>query len=428
MKLVLRYKLEIGSYRRYFVCRFCKKAPLCKVIDLGHVPLAGGFLKNNDKKTFQTEKSYPLELSFCKKCSLLQTTNVINADTLFKNYFYFSSSIKTLTQHFVNNAKEIKKLFKKPSNHFILEIGCNDASMLKALLEYGFRVLGVDPATNITAPLIKKGLPIINDYFSQKLAKEIHKKHGKADVILSYNTLAHIEDMHSVLSGIKELLKKDGILIFEVHYLGSLIKELQYDMIYHEHQYYYSLLSLIKFLSLFDLEVYDVCEIKTHAGSIRVFAQAKKSGKHKKTNMVKTMVKKEMHDGLDKLETFVKFNSTIKKNKSKLLHLLQTLKSQGKKIVGYGASGRGTILSNYCGLTSEYLDYVIDDAPAKIGKYTPGTHLEIKASSMLFHKNPPDYVVLFAWSFLDEIRNRNEKYIQQGGKFIIPLPHPTIIP
>lgn len=412
-------------YKVYNTCRFCRRKLNKPVIKLGKLPLAGGFLKS--KKYFSDEKFFPLTIAFCENCYLLQVREVISPDTLFKDYFYHSSAIKTLVAHFQKTVKELAELAGNTTNKLIVEIGCNDGTFIKESLKQGFEAVGVDPADNIVKPIIKEeGLPILNEYFSGKTAKKIIKKYGKADVIFSSNTLAHIEDMHEVYKGIENLLKDDGILVFENHYLGNLIKEMQYDMIYHEHQYYYSLSALVNFLRQHNLEVFNIMFIPVHAGSIRVYVQ-KKGGKRKIENIVVRTLEKEKEDGLIFKETFVKYNKKILGTKKDLVKLLNRIKKEGKKIAGYGASGRGTILMNYCGLGNGLLDYVIDDAPAKQGAYTPGNHLKIVPSDILLTKNKPDYVLLFAWSFQEEIKKRNEKYLKNGGKFIVPLPSVKII-
>jgi SAM-dependent methyltransferase len=417
---------SIGEYKSYEKCRFCSHNFL-EVINLGNVPLAGGFLKNNKKQTLKREKFYPLEIYFCPKCYLLQTNNVIDKDTLFKDYFYFSSAIKTLITHFEQNADKVAHLLPDTKKRFVVEIGCNDGALITSLSKKGFKTLGVDPAINIVQPLIKKGLPIINDYFSEKVAQKIVKTHGQADAILSFHAMAHIEDMHDVIRGVKTLLKADGFLAFEVHYLGNLIPEMQYDMIYHEHQYYYSLHALNNFFKMHDMTIFDIQPTPVRSGSMMYFVQKSQTGQREITKNTKSLLLTERKLGLDKTKTYKKFAKEIEKTKKDLTKLLKTLKKSGKKIVGYGASGRGTIIMNYCGLDETYLDYVIDDAPAKQGTYTPGTHLVIKPSTVLQEKDKPDYIVLFAWSFFDEVVKKNIEFLKNGGKFIVPLPKVKVI-
>lgn len=413
----------VGNYKYFPNCRFCGSKDVQEVINLGYVPLAGGFFKKGTSKdVLNSEKFYPLTINFCQNCYLLQCNNSIAPDTLFKDYFYFSSSIKTLVDHFGNIVSNISQYIPKQKSTFVVEIGCNDGAFIRSLLKNGYTALGVDPAKNVTDPLIKKGLPIINNYFSEKLAKEIVKKHGNADAIYSFHTMAHIENMHDVFKGIKTLLKKDGYLAFEVHYLGDLIRETQYDMIYHEHQFYYSLLSLKKFFAMFDMEVFDVKHTPIRAGSMMYFVQNKTTGKRKISPNVRNLVKQEKAQKLDKIETYTSFANYISKTKANLLKTITSLKKQNKTIVGYGASGRGTIIMNYCDLDKNLLDYVVDDAPAKHGSYTPGTHQKIFPSSVLSKNTRPDYAVLFAWPFIEEVLLRNQEYVKDGGKFIVPLP------
>ena len=420
--------IEVGAHRVYKTCRFCFSENVVPVIDLGDMPLAGGFIKKGTKKSeFHKEKFYPLVINFCKDCYLLQVNSAVDADILFKNYFYFSSSISTLIEHFEKTVKDMKPLLSQKKKPFVAEIGCNDGGFINALQNNGYKAIGIDPATNVVKPLIKKGLPIVNDYFTNKVATKIVKSHGNADAIYSFHSMAHIEDMHDVIAGVKTLLKKDGYLAFEVHYLGNLIHEKQYDMIYHEHQYYYSLLAMQNFFAQYDMEVFDVKQIPIRGGSIMYFVQNKDGGTRDITQRLKDLAKLEKKQGLDNIKTYESYAKEIKKTKTDLLKLLNKLKSQNKKIAGYGASGRGTIIMNYCGLDEKYLDYVIDDAPAKHGAFTPGTRLEIVLSNILATKKRPDYVVLFAWPFIEEVKKRNVNYLQSGGKIIVPLPDVKVV-
>ncbi len=415
----------IGSFRHYESCRFCLSIDIETVIDLGIVPPAGGFLKS--KRLFNDENQYPLTLVFCKNCFLLQSNNVIEKDIIFKNYFYYSSVAKTLVDHFESAGEELIDELHRKSNPFVLEIGSNDATLIKFLVKKGVKTVGVDPAENILKKKKKKGLPLINDYFTNSLAKKIAKKYGQADRIVSFNTLAHIENMHDVFQGINTLLKKDGVLFFEVHYIGNLIHDMQYDMIYHEHQYYYSLHTLKNFLNLHKMEVFDVKPIQIHRGSMRYYVQKKNGGKNTIKKSVKSLLQFEKKQKLIYVNTFIKYNSEIKSTKNDLVSLLKNLKQKNMKIAGYGASGRGTIISNYCGINYEFLEYVIDDASAKQGAYMPGTHVKIVSAGSLYSKNRPDYVLLFAWSFYNEIAKKHKKFLDNGGKFIIPLPKVKII-
>ncbi len=424
----MNYK-NIGEYKYFDKCRFCFSKNGKVVIDIGHVPLAGGFLKaDSSENDFKNEKQYPLQLFFCKDCKMLQVNTSVNPDTLFKNYFYFTSSMTTLVEYFKKFSDELLNNAKYSEKTHIVEIGCNDGALLDAFIKKGVTVTGVDPATNVVKPLIKRGIPIINDYFGEKVATDIINQKGQADYIVSFHSMAHIENMHDVVKGIKKLLKPTGTLAFEVHYLGNLILEKQYDMIYHEHQYYYSLHSLQNFFAQYEMEVFDVQKTPMRGGSMIYYIQHKNSKSKKITQNVKDLILFEKKNKLINIETFQKYNKFIRSTKKKLLKLLDELLLQNKTIIGYGASGRGTIIMNYCGLDKKYFNQVIDDAPQKWDAYTPGTHQKIIDNSILSSSKNPDYCVLFAWPFTNEVVKRNEIFIKKGGKFITPLPHVKIIP
>jgi methylation protein EvaC len=413
----------VGEHRHHRQCRFCLHETLVPFIDFGYVPLAGGFLKNGSTVAdFRNERVYPLQICFCTTCSLVQVNNAVAGDVLFRNYFYFSSAVKTLADHFAGWAEELRGQHRDPSQTTLVELGCNDGVFLRPLRAAGFRVIGVDPATNVVATSIAEGYDIVNDYFTEATARQVRESHGPADAILSSNSFAHIDDMHDVLRGVKALLKPDGFLAFEVHYVGTLVREMHYDMLYHEHLSYYSLTSIENFLCLFDMEVFAVKRIPIHGGSVRFSVQNKGTGGRPVSAAVLEMRRDEEKLGLGTLGFYRDFAATVEKARADLLKLLDSLKAQGKTIVGYGASGRATAMSAYCGLDRRYLDGVVDDAPAKQGAFTPGNHIEIMPSTILAGPGRPDYALLFAWAFAEEIRKRNGAFIEAGGKFIVPLP------
>lgn len=421
--------LRIGEHLRYNHCRFCLKNTLVPCIEFGVVPLAGGFFpKGSTEKDFAQERLYPLTICFCTHCGLVQAREVVDSSQLFERYFYFSSAIGTLVHHFEAYTKTLLGFVQNPKKTFVVEIGCNDGVFLKPLMKEGFRVLGVDPATNVVLPLIKKGMPITHSYFGEKTVREIIKKHGHADVIVGSNSLAHIDDMHDVARGIQLLLKPNGFLSMETHYLGVLLEQKQYDFFYHEHQSYYSLRTLEKFFSVYDMEIFDAELVEMHGGSLRTFVQKKGTKKRRKTTRLRAFLQKEDMLKLDSLKTLQKFSAEMVKRKSELLGVINKLKKQRKSIVGYGASGRAATISSYCGLTNDHLDYIIDDAPAKRGAFTPGNHLRIQNSKILSdRKHRPDYCLILAWAFADEIISRNKTYLELGGKFILPLPKVRVV-
>lgn len=406
-------------------CIFCGSDSLTEVIDFGDVAIAGAFLT---REQIKYEKKYPLAVDFCNACYVVQVRDHIDPDILFGTDFYFSSAIKTLRNHFTDYATEVVERFlPEPSSATTLEFGSNDGVLLKPIARKGVgTVIGVDPAKNIIESIDNDNLVLVNDFFNVLSAKSIVKKYGKADLIMANNVFAHITDINSTTRGVYNTLKDDGVFIFEVHYLGKIIEELQYDFIYHEHIYYYSLIALQKHLERHNMVIFDLKKIPIHGGSVRYYA-AKKGSKHvvNISDSVKRLREEELNFGYNKPVTYKKFAEKIAERKNKLMVLLSELKSNNKRIVGYGASGRANTIIQYCGINEEHIDYIIDDAPAKLGRYTPGSHLEIRNNKTLLTDNP-DYVLLFAWAFYSEIAGKNQEYIDKGGHIIVPLPEVKI--
>ena len=406
-------------------CRFCSSKKIIQIIDFGEVGLAGGFLLPED---FGFEKKFLQQLYFCEDCFLLQIINKIDPKLLFKDYFYFSSAISTLRKHFRLYAEEITKEFLIPETSTVLEIGCNDGILLKPFIELGVKkVIGVDPSTNVISTIKDPDIIIYNNFLTQDLSEKIIEDHGQVDLICANNVFAHINDMKDVTWAIKRLLKPSGVFIFEVHYIGSLIEEVQYDMIYHEHIYYYSLLTLKKFFSEFSLEIFNIKPIPIHGGSMRYYIRHTGKLENKKISLkLSDLEKQELEKGYDKKSTFLTYAKEVKSTKLNLMSLLKELKIKKMSIVGYGASGRANTLIQYCGINQSILDYIIDDAPMKHGYFTPGSHLKIFSRDIL-KQNKPDYILIFAWSFFNEIIEKNIKYLHEGVKFIIPLPKVKIV-
>jgi len=390
-------------------------------MDFGRVALAGGFLK---REQFGDEQKYPLRLFFCGDCYAVQVVDKVSADVLFQDYFYFSSSIGTLREHFRNYAAEVTSRFLNPSSAAVLEFGCNDGVLLQPLADEGIStVIGVDPASNVLSSIDDQRLTLINDFFNESVADSVVERYGHMDMVLANNVYAHIPDIQGATKAVSKVLKKDGVFVFEVHYLGRVIDEMQYDMIYHEHLYYYSLLSAISHFARYGMVVFDVEPVPIHAGSLRFYV-CKSGSKHEAmiSTRVSQLEKEELERGFNNLEAFRQFSERVAAHKAELLALLCRLREEGATIAGYGASGRANTIIQYCGLDHYHLDFMIDDAPAKQGVFTPGSHLRIHPSSILGSSTPPDYLLIFAWSFLDEIQKRNQEYLDNGGQMIIPLP------
>jgi len=390
------------------------------------VALAGAFLKPDQ---FSEERKFQQRLYFCHDCYAVQIVDKILADVLFTNYFYFSSSIGTLRDHFLHYAAEVSSRFLTPAQATVLEFGCNDGVLLRPLADLGIRtVIGVDPAANVVATIDDKRVTVINGFFTEELAQRVVADHGKVDMIMANNVYAHILDIQGTTRAVQLALNDDGVFVFEVHYLGKVIAEMQYDMIYHEHLYYYSLLSAMKHFERYDMMVFDIKPVPIHAGSMRFYVCKNGSRHAVASEAVKLLEAEERTKGYDRHETFQRFSDDVAETRRALMQLLTELRASGKHIAGYGASGRANTMIQYCGITHEHLDYMIDDATAKIGFYTPGSHFRIQPSSVLSGNDAPDYVLVFAWSFFDEICRRNGEFLSKGGRMILPLPKVAVFP
>jgi len=406
------------NYKKLKKCRLCNSKKLKTFIDFKKMPLAGAFL---NKSQINSEFLYPMAMQFCQNCSSVQVDTVIPLDVLFKKYFYFSSSINTLVEHFYDLSNIVSKKYLKNGGN-VLEIGCNDGVFLNHMIKKsGVNCIGVDPAKNVIKKISNKKISAYNKPFNLELAKKIKLRFKKIDLIISSFSFGHIDNMQSVAEGIDLLLSKNGTFIFEIYYLGTVIKELQYDMMYHEHMTYYTIKSLKKFLLKYNLKIFDIEKIKLRSGSLR-FSCCRLSDKRDVSKNVKKYSNIENKYGFNKLSYLKNYNNKIFKTKTDITQTIKKLKKNNKTIYGYGASGRGTIIMNYCGLDKTYLDYVVDDAPAKRGKYTPGTHVKIVSWQDLEKIGYPNYFVLFAWPFLSEIVKKRSEYLKNGGKFIVPLP------
>ena len=407
-------------------CSFCKSKNIETLVEFGYMALAGGFLK---QESFSSEKKYPMTLIYCNDCYMVQILEKIDPIEMFNDYFYFSSAIGTLSKHFNQYANEISKKFKLSEKSKVLEFGCNDGVLLKPLSEVGIgTVIGVDPALNVINTIDSKNIVLFPGFFDEQMSEVVKNEHGKLDVIMANNVYAHIVDINSTTRGVKNLLSKDGVFVFEVHYLGNVISDLQYDMIYHEHIYYYSLVSAIEHFKRYDMTVFDIKEIPIHGGSLRFYVTHTDSKMASNISLsVKKIQEKETLAGYKEESTYKDFAQSIYKLRDNLNALIKDLKQQGKKIYGYGASGRANTVLQFCNIDSSLIEFIIDDAPAKQGFFTPGSHIEITTPNILLGEDKPDYILLFAWTFEAEIRKRNKDFFNNGGKIILPLPEIKIL-
>tara|TARA_B100000378_G_C18021924_1_gene404485 strand:- start:41 stop:1276 length:1236 start_codon:yes stop_codon:yes gene_type:complete len=405
-------------------CRLCGGKDVICFLSLSSMPRAGAYLKKEDLS--KPEISYPLDVYFCKTCCSVQLFDVIPREILFDDYRYLSSAAsKSVLDHFDSYAREIRDSLTNQSS-FVVEIACNDGILLKPLKDLGVNCLGVDPDPNSVKVAREKGLEVINDFFGKKVSCDIKKKFLPADVIIANAVFAHVDDMDDLTAGITTLLADDGIFIFEIHHLTDIIEELQYDSIYHEHFSYHSIITLSIFLKKHGMDIYDVKKFSVRGGMIRVYAKKSTNTHRKISQSVTEVLELEKKFGLDKIETFMKFGENVMKHKSEILALLNKLKLEGKKIVAYGMSGRGNTLLNFWNVGTNIIEYGIDASPARYNRYVPGMHIPIISPENAL--DDADYALLLAWVFKDDIMKKEKKFIENGGKFIIPMPTPHFEP
>ena len=391
-------------------CAVCENSNLTTILDYGTVPLAGHFPAANE---LEKEELFPLEILLCERCLLVQTDSVIDADKLFRDYRYMSSI--GLAGHFKSVAQYLKDKFNLTETSRVVEIGSNDGVLLEPLKALGINAIGFEPAVNISKIATDKGCWVVNDYFSEENAQK-YLKAGSVDLMVSNNCFAHIDDIKSIVRGVKYALKPDGHFVIEVSYLPDVVSKLQYDNIYHEHIYYYSLLSLHwLFSSEFDMTIVDCEPISIHSGSIRVVV---KNAREPEPENVKHSIVEEITKGMLDPTWYSHFGRRVTEHSRMVRNKISELKSQGAKIAGYGASGRANMLCNVANLNMTDIDYIVDESPERAGRFIAGKSIPIVGPHML-EANPPDYIVLFAWNFADMIKKKLEG---RGFKYITFFP------
>lgn len=403
-------------------CRVCRSLDLEKVLNLGPTPLANAFLTK--LQIDEPEYFYPLEIYFCNNCGFIQLGHVVAPEVLFGNYVYVSSTSKVFIDHFKKMADYVFPRFLSKKNGFVIDIGSNDGILLKPFKSLGAKVLGIEPAAHIAKIAEKDGIETIPEFFSVDLAERIIKQKGQADIVTATNVFAHIDGLDEVIKGLKILLSKDGIFIMEAPYLIDFIEKKYFDLVYHEHLSYWSVNSLITLFKRFNMVIFDVQKVPVHGGTIRVFIK-EAEGKHKIEKSVQEFLDQERKMKLTQKKTYTDYANLVLNNKVKLVALLAGLKIKGKTIAAYGAPAKGNTLLNFFSIGAEILDFVVDDSPFKQGLYTPGKHIPVVSSKVLYEKKP-DYLLILAWNFADSIMEMHKEYKKLGGKFIVPVPEPKI--
>ena len=409
------------SYERSS-CRVCESESLVAVMEMAGTPIGDEYVPA--EKLDEPQDCYPLDLYFCEVCGQLQLKYSVDPEKIYSDYMYETAISLGLREHFKDYADEFNERVSPQQGGLVVDIGCNDATFLRTMKDKGFRVLGVEPAREISKKVASSGIEILNTFFSPATAVEIREKYGPAAVITANNVMANIDDLGAFARGVRALLADDGVFSYESGYMVDTLDGSVIDNVYHEHLCYFRVGPLVKYFDLHGMEYIDVLHAPTKGGSIRGTVQLK-GGPRMRQASVDQWVKKEKEAGWDDVSTYRRFSAEMQELKGELLDLLEDLKAQGKKISGYGASVGVTTLLYYWDL-SGYLDCLYDDNSIKHGLFSPGHHIPVRPSEKIYD-DKPDYIICLAWRYLDPIKKRHEAFLEQSGHFIHPLPEVSII-
>ncbi|HEX8948505.1 MAG TPA: class I SAM-dependent methyltransferase [Dissulfurispiraceae bacterium] len=401
------------------LCRFCE-APLQHTLaDLGMSPLCESFLSAGQLN--RMEPFYPLRVHVCGQCFLVQLEEYVSPEAIFTEYAYFSSFADSWLRHAKNYTDLVIRRFGITHESHVVELASNDGYLLQYFVKLGIPVLGVEPAANVARSAIEKGVPTLNRFFGEELAREMRNEGKGADLLIGNNVLAQVPGLNDFVKGMKILLKPHGIVTMEFPHLLKLMEGNQFDTIYHEHFSYFSFIAVEKIFAFHGLRIFDVEELPTHGGSLRIYAC--NSGDHTRAvcDRVGELRARELAEGFTDPDRYSSFGRQVQETKRLLLDFMIRAKGQGKSIAGYGAPGKGNTLLNYCGIRTDFLDYTVDRNPYKHGKFTPGTHIPIFPPEKV-RGTKPDYLFILPWNFRDEIMEQMSFIREWGGQFVVPIP------
>ncbi|MFC1512828.1 methyltransferase domain-containing protein [Thermodesulfobacteriota bacterium] len=401
-------------------CRHCGSELKLPFVDLGSAPPSNAYLQEENLQA--AEKWYPLRVLVCTHCWLVQTEDFAERDELFNaDYAYFSSLSSTWLAHAERYVEDMAQRFGLNANSHVVEVAANDGYLLQYVKAHHIPCTGVEPTGSTAKAARAKGIPIEEEFFGVNLAKELVTQGKQADLTTANNVLAHVPDINDFVAGFALLLKPSGVATFEFPHLLKLIEGNQFDTIYHEHFSYLSLISVQRIFETNGLTVFDVEELPTHGGSLRVFAQRCNSGKHACMSRVAKVIEREKHAGMETTEYYTDFQVRAEKVKDDILLFLIDAKRQGKTVAAYGAAAKGNTLLNFAGIRPDLLPYVCDAAPSKQGKYLPGSHIPILAPSAL-QKYKPDFIIIIPWNIAEEVKQQNANVREWGGRFLVAVP------
>jgi SAM-dependent methyltransferase len=400
-------------------CRFCQTPLRHTFVDLGMSPLCESYVSREQLN--QMEPFYPLHVYVCDQCFLVQLLEYVSPEHIYSEYAYFSSYSDSWLQHVKAYTAMVIERFHLNPQSYVVEIASNDGYLLQYFVARHIPVLGIEPAANVAEAAKMKGIPSVVKFFGEKTAQELRANGRQADLLIGNNVLAHVPDINDFVKGMKILLKPRGVITMEFPHLMRLMEENQFDTIYHEHFSYLSFLTVNRIFSTHGLTLFDVEEIPTHGGSLRIYARHRENGTQPIGARVGELLAREERAGFSCLERYGSFTEQVKETKRKLLDFLITAKRQGKSVAGYGAPGKGNTLLNYCGIRTDFLDYVVDRNPYKQGKFLPGTHIPIYPPEKI-QETRPDYILILPWNLKNEVMEQISYVREWGGRFVVPIP------
>jgi hypothetical protein len=407
------------------LCRFCGNPLRQTFVDLGMSPLSESYL--SAEQLNQMEPFYPLHVRVCGHCFLVQLEEYVSPESIFSDYAYFSSYSDSWIAHAKAYAEQMTTRFRLSTNSLVVEVASNDGYLLQHFVAKQIPVLGIEPAANIAPVAVQKGVPTLVEFFGATVASELVALGKQADLLLGNNVLAQVPDLNDFVAGMKILLGQCGVITIEFPHLMRLMGENQFDTIYHEHYCYFSFLTAEKIFATHGLTLFDVEELSTHGGSLRIYARHAEDSSKVVSARVHDVRTREESAGFARLDRYYSFAGQVKETKRKLLEFLIEAKRTGKQIVGYGAPGKGNTLLNFCGIRTDFVDYTVDRSPHKQGKFLPGTHIPIYSPDHI-RETRPDYVLILPWNLKDEIMKQNLYIREWGGQFVVPIPAVKVYP
>jgi hypothetical protein len=415
---------ETDSAAGRATCRFCRTRLRHTLIDLGMSPLCQTHIEREQLN--HMEPFYPLHVWICDECFLVQLEEYVSPAQIFTEYAYFSSYSDSWVEHARRYAEAMRARFGIDASKKVMEIASNDGYLLQHFVNAGVPVLGIEPAANVAKAAIAKGIPTTVRFFGVDTATAVRAEQGPANLLLGNNVLAHVPDINDFVGGMKVLLAPDGVITMEFPHLFRLMAENQFDTIYHEHFSYLSFYAVEKVFAAHGLTLFDVEELPTHGGSLRIYARHSDDASKPVTARATGLRERELRDGVNRIESYRAFTQKVEATKRAILSFLIEAKRAGKSVAGYGAPGKGNTLLNYCGIRTDFLDYTVDRNPYKQGKFTPGTHIPILPPDRI-RETKPDFVFILPWNLRDEVMQQLSYIREWGGRFVVPIPDVTIL-